>query len=314
MDLLFSHNIFYAVVLYKMLPVEYHSLTIVCHSHLSYKADIAWQHLTVLSPGLFSKVIISHQIPSSYIIGLKAGGTESKLFLSSISHYSSLLPLLNGIADVLTGLPFFFHCALLCPLQACLCTSENQPRSHGNLWQFYPWRCPCHRSTSLQEDTTAAAGNSCSWAFRPPFPNRCFPTQNLHPPQQCRGCCHGGGFNYSPAGVPLLCALLIGRHTQSSSIRLFHSGLKTSHWNKADKKNKEEKTSNRQGQAIRNQSWSNNFNLTNIHHLIRKTLPALCTLSSVTSICQIMHSLLRPGYYGCKKAFSPSWLLLQSNK
>lgn len=126
MDLLFSHNIFYAVVLYKILPVQHHSLTTECHSHLSYKADTAAliillaALITLLSPAPFSKVIISHQIPSSYIIGLKAGGTELKPFLSSISHYCFLLPLLSGTADALRGLPFFFHCALLCPLQACL--------------------------------------------------------------------------------------------------------------------------------------------------------------------------------------------------
>lgn len=264
--------------------------------------------------GLFSKVIISHQIPSSYIIGLKAGGTELKFFLFSISHYCFLLPLLSGIADILRGLPFFFHCALLCPLQACLVYPENHPRSHGNLWHSYPWRCPCYRTTSLQEDIAAAAGISCIWAIRPLFPNRCFPTWNLHPPQQGRGCCHGGGFTCSCAGVPLLCAQLTGRYTQSSCTRLLHLVLKTSNGNKADKKNKEEKTLNGQGQAIQNQHWSHYFNLTNIHHLIRKTLPAFCTPSSAKSICQIMHSLLRLWYYGCKKAFSPSWLLFLSNK
>lgn len=97
-------------------------------THLSYKADTAWQHwLPSFSAGLFSKAIISHQIPSSYSIGIKAGGTELKFFLSSISHYCFFLPLLSGTADVLRGLPFFLPCALLCPLQACLVPLEISP-------------------------------------------------------------------------------------------------------------------------------------------------------------------------------------------
>lgn len=192
------------------------------------------------------------------------------------------------------------------PCRLVWCTSESQPCSHGSLWHSYPWRCPWYWSTSLQEDTTAAAGSSCIWAIRPlPHPklassHQLLPWWRLHL-QPC----------WSPT------ALLTANwktHVQNSSMRLYHLVLKTSHWNKADKKDREEKTPNGQGQAIGNQSWSHYFNLTNIPHLISTTLPAFCTPSSATSICQIMHSLLRPEYYGCKKAFSPSWLLLQSNK
>lgn len=145
----------------------------------------------------------------------------------------------------------------------------------------------------LQEHLTARrhySSSSCIWAIRPPFPNRCFPTQNLHPSQQCRGCCRGGGFSYSPAGVPLLCAQLIGKHTQSSSMRLFHLVLKTILWNKADQ-NKEEKTQNGQGQAIWNQSWSHYFNLTFI--------------TSSEKPC--LHSALLPQQHPSVKLCTPCW-------
>lgn len=85
MDLFFSQNIFYAVVLYKMLPVQHHFLTTVCCSHLSYKPGRPWHHwLPSFHQVCFPKLSFhTNQIPSSDIRALKAAGTALKFFLSS---------------------------------------------------------------------------------------------------------------------------------------------------------------------------------------------------------------------------------------
>lgn len=118
--------------------------------HLSYEANIAWQHwLHSFQQSRFFKLIISCQIVQfPHILGVKAYGAALGFPFLRLSSYH----LLTAIADARCSYTVLFFALY----SAVLCTSESQPCSHCSPWLSYPWRCSCYRSTLLQEHTDSS--------------------------------------------------------------------------------------------------------------------------------------------------------------